>query len=184
MDICGIFYPNTKRIHILLSSTWIERWFCPSPVAARRGSSPESFLTSTVELILVAGMWASQPRDHKCWRAGLATCDDMRESPLLPSNSPTAGRRAGQEVIRARELLCPSPASALRRAGPAHQLGSKVELTLDVGVTGALGPRARAWERQPYLLSAVQQPGEGDSPSPPLCPHHLWRVIELAMLGS
>lgn len=57
--------------------------------------------------------------------------------PLTPLPS-MVGRRVDPEVVREKELPCPSPAEAFRRAGHALHLGSIVEFILDVRVTWVL----------------------------------------------
>jgi hypothetical protein len=61
-----------------------------------------------------------------------------REIPLPPPHpSPSAtGRKAVPRSSEWQSWPCPSPAAALRRAGPAPHLGNTVKLALNVGVVG------------------------------------------------
>lgn len=62
----------------------------------------------------------------------------------MPSFSPCYLQQARELALGSREqesYLCPSPAAALGTLGPALQLDSTVELTLDVGIVDELTPR-------------------------------------------
>lgn len=76
---------------------------------------------------------------------------------------------------------CPSPATALRRMGPAPLLGSRVELAPDMVVIGSW-PQGHKFKRASSgscLLGSSETKLRHTSPHPSIL-HHLWQVGELA----
>lgn len=73
---------------------------------------PVSRLSSTVELSLVAGTWASWSQGCEHWRAGSATCllcSEIGKRDMPPScpSPPMVGRKTGPKIIRAGQLPLP-----------------------------------------------------------------------------
>lgn len=108
-------------------------------------------------------------------------CGGLKEGGLLSvCNLATSGAgRPGPEATRAGVLSLPSPASALRRAGPAPHLGSIVELTLtQSGENGEVGRQVSVGE---LALQLVCQAAAWARERCPPHPHPLWLAGELAL---
>lgn len=86
-----------------------------------------------------------------------------RCAPPLPLT--TCSRPAGPGALRVGQLVLPSPAATLERAGPELHLGSIIELTLLTGHGGASPENMRVGDLVLTPLAAMWWHGQGkDAP--------------------